>query len=361
MNCKKKEGKLRRKIIIISLVIFIILFGMLIFPKIEVPHWIKGVAKISPSREMIFARGADGEVITNIVDNRTGFTNSSKLISFDRGESVVLDIKAELKAGQVLNKGDTLGLIYSSKQQEELTQLTGNLRILQATLKARKSGKKIAEIQQAKERLALAKAEFEKQKKVVSRLKVLFDKEFCSKEKYQLANDELDILSLTIKVRQAELQSYQTGDKNEDINTVKQQIAAVEEEISFLKETIDTKNTIVAPFDCVLESSFSTDTLLILSDKLSAVAFIPVSLEKSINIKKGDKVSFYGPEDVSGLTGIVNRKLQTMQLMNGKQCILISAKIENLTKDFISGIIAKAKIDCGKQSLKNYFLNNIIK
>ena len=258
-----------------------------------------------------------------------------------------------------MEKGDTLGAIYSSSRQENLIKLKGELQVLTATLKANKSGDKKTIVCEARERLAQAKVELEKQKKVVKRLKALYEKNLVAEAEYQTALDELNVLSKAVNVRQAELASSLSGEKAEDINMLQEQIAAVENELAFLQRQIDSQNTIIAPFNGRIERSFSSDTLFVLSNLDSAVAFMPVALEKAAHINMDEKVSFHSNGMKNSVSGNILMKQPVMQLVDGKQCIMVLATVKNLSNDFISGIISQAEINCGSVSLQTFIKRNI--
>ncbi len=349
--------KLNKTIIILAA--SLVLIGVFFLP-IKVPYAINSVAKILPAQQWLLSRGNDGEILTNTVNNISGINYSSRLFSFERGESMILDIDPSLENGQVVEKGDTLGIIYSSSRQENLIKLKGELQVLTATLEANKSGDKKTVVREAGERLAQAKVEFEKQAKVVKRLKVLYKKNLIAEADYQTAKDELNVLSKAVNVRQAELESSLSGEKTEEINMLKEQISAAENELAFLRQQIDSQNTIIAPFNGRIERSFSSDTLFVLSNIDSGIAFMPVALEKASYINDGQKVLFNTNVTMDSLSGNIQMKQPVMQLVDGKQCIIVLATIRNLSTDFISGIITQAEINCGSISLLSFIKRNIL-
>ena len=141
-ECQTGKGenlKLNRFTIIIAA--SLVLIGVFFLP-IKIPYAINSVAKILPAQQWILSKGNDGEILTNTVNNISGINYSSRLFSFERGESMILDIDPSLENGQAVEKGDTLGVIYSSSRQENLIKLKGELQVLTATLKANESGEK---------------------------------------------------------------------------------------------------------------------------------------------------------------------------------------------------------------------------
>lgn len=228
--------KINKTVIIFAAALAFI--GIFFLP-IRLPFAINSVAKILPARQWFLSRGNGGEILINTVNNINGINYSSRLYSFERGESIILDINPSLENGQTVKKGDTLGIIYSSSRQGNLIKLKGELQVLTATLKANTSGDKKTIVREAQERLAQAKVEFEKQNKVVKRLKALYEKHLVAEADYQTALDELNVLAKAVNVREAELESSLSGEKDEEINMLREQIFAVENELTFLQQQID--------------------------------------------------------------------------------------------------------------------------
>ncbi|MBI9072645.1 MAG: hypothetical protein JEY94_13665 [Melioribacteraceae bacterium] len=326
---------------------------------IEVPYTISGIAKILPNKQLILSRGSDGDILTNTVNHISGVNNSYQLTSFERGESMLLNLTPTLRNGQIVEKGDTLGVIYSSRQQEALIELNGELGILKATLKSNMSGEKKTEVKEAEERMEMAKSEYHKQSQIVERLNALMQRDLIAKEEYQTASDELIVLSKAINVRKAELESCLSGVKAEEINTLKKQINAIENKISFLNKKAAKQNSITAPFSGRIDRSFSNDTLFTLSNFDSGIAFIPVPLKEASYIETNELVSFELTNTNSALSGTVQTKQPVMQFIGGKQCLIILAQIDNLSNNFISGIIAQAQIQCEPVQLDTFIIRTI--
>lgn len=338
-----------------------ILFLAAFFIPFKLSYKINSVAKLMPAQQWILSRGADGDIQTNTINHLSGINNSYQLTSFERGESMFLDLDPKLKNGQVVEQGDTVGVIYSSSQQESLVQLNGELHVLKATLEVSLSGVKKTEVKEASERLEMSKSEHHKQKKIVERLNKLLKKELIAEEDYQTAEDELNVLAKGVNVREAELESSLSGEKTEEINMLNKQIAAVENRISFIQQQIDSQNSIVVPFRGRIERSFSTDTLFVLSNFDLGIAFIPVALEEASYFSEGEKVSFTSANTSELFTGVVQMKQPVMQIIGGKQCIIVLATVYDISKDFISGMISQAEINCGTISLTTYLKRNILK
>ena len=347
----------RKQKIQIIVIVSIVLLAVLFVP-FELPYKIETVAKLMPAQQWILSRGTDGDIQTNTINHLSGINNSYQLTSFERGESMLLDISHKIKNGQIVEKGDTIGTIYSSSQQESLIQLNGELQVLKATLEVSLSGVKKTEVKEAKERLEMSKSEYHKQKKIVERLSSLLEKELIAAEDYQTASDELSVLEKAVNVREAELESSLSGEKIEEINMLKKQISAVENTISFLEKQKDAQSSIIAPFNGRLERSFSKDTLLVLSNFDIGVAFMPVAMQESEYIDEGGKVSFKTNNASELLTGVVQMKQPVMQIIGGRQCIMVLATVYNMSSDFVSGMITQAEINCGTVTLQTFLKRN---
>lgn len=342
----------------ISAIVSIVLLIVLFVP-FELPYNIESVAKLMPAKQWILSRGVDGDIQTSTINHLSGINNSYQLTSFERGESMLLDISHNLKNGEVVQKGDTIAVIYSSSQQENLIQLSGELSVLKATLDVSMSGVKSTEIKESKERLEMSKSEYHKQMKIVERLGNLFQRELIAEEDYQTADDELNVLAKAVNVREAELESSLSGEKIEEVNMLKKQISAVESEITFLQKQKDAQSSIIAPFSGRIERSFSNDTLLTLSNFDLGIAFIPVTLEESEYIGEGEKVTFITNNTTELLSGVVQMKQPVMQIIGGRQCIMVLATVYDISKDFVSGMLTQAEINCGTVTLQTYLQRNI--
>lgn len=346
------------KIVQISLIGSIILLTIFFVPY-ELSYNIDSVAKLLPAKQWLLVRGSNGDIQTSNINHLNGTSISYQLTSFERGESMTLELNPEMTNGQIIEKGDTIGIIHSSAQQESLVELNGELNVLKATLAVSMSGVKKTEMKEASERLEMSRSEYQKQKKIVERLKRLVEKELIAEEDYQTAEDELRVLAKAVNVREAELESSLSGEKVEEINLLNKQITAVANKISFLESQIDSQNHIIAPFNGRIERSFSQDTLLVLSNIELAVALMPVALEESSYINEGENVTFKMSDTSQIFLGIVQMKQPVMHIVGGKQCVMVLATIPNLSTKFISGMLSKAEINCGNVSLQTYLKRNI--
>lgn len=354
----KKEIELKKKHQVLIIIIIILVISGLFFLPVKVPFIIDSVAKILPARQWILYRGNDGEIITNTVNNLNVTNSIYQRISFERGESIILDMGPANRLN-IAAKGDTLGYIYSSARQADLIRLKGELDVLNAAVKAGMSGDKKTEVQAAEQRLALAVSEVDKQTKIVDRLKKLLEKDIIAKAEYQEEADELYTLTKAVKIRQAELESSLSGEKAEEIEMLKKQITAVNNEISFLQRQIDSQNIITAPFSGRLDRSFSNDTLLVLSNFDLGVGYIPVHLAEADYISDDGRVSFKSNSQAAELSGKVLKKHPAMKMIGGKQCMIVLTDVSPLTNDFVSGSLAQAKINCGQIALQTYLIRNI--
>jgi len=350
---KKKQN------IIISIAVLLILLALFFLP-VQIPYKVNSVAKILPARQLILSRGNSGEIIVSINDMLNGKDDTYQIISPERGEATILYLDPMLKNGQVVAQGDTLGTIYSSNQQENLVQLNGELKVLKASLKVAMSGEKRTKIEESRQKLEVAKMEFEKQKKIVDRLKKLWGKNLISQEEYETQADELAILAKEVNVSQAELEATLSGEKDEVIKQLKEQISAVENEMAFLKEQLASENLILAPFSGRIDMNFSKDTLLIVSHFERGIAYIPVPIEDAVYINHGDSVSYNSTYPETPLSGEIQMKQSVMQMVGGKQCLLVVASAEPLANNFISGLLVPAEINSGSVSLPGYLQRNIL-
>ena len=83
--------------VLISIILLIVLFV-----PFKLSYNIESVAKLMPAKQWILERGVDGDIQTSTINHLSGINNSYQLTSFERGESMFLDISSELKNGEIV-------------------------------------------------------------------------------------------------------------------------------------------------------------------------------------------------------------------------------------------------------------------
>ncbi len=86
----------KNRLILITTAFILTLLALFFLP-VKVPYTIDSVAKMLPAHRWVLLRGNDGEIITNTENLVSGINNSYQLTSFERGESIILNLDPKLK------------------------------------------------------------------------------------------------------------------------------------------------------------------------------------------------------------------------------------------------------------------------
>jgi hypothetical protein len=307
-----------------AIIIGLLLLFVFLLP-LEIEYSVSSYAKVLPAQQWVVMRGNDGMYISTIKDVTKGINSLYQVNQFERGGSVEVRLNPELRPNQVVNYGDTLGIIYSSTNMQRYIELQGRLSVAKAELDVNLSGEKESIIKQAEQNLKLAQSQEDRQSKVVDRLQQLYEKRIVSEEEYQLAADALRSLKIEVEVRQAAYETARTGAKDAEIQRLKMNIVSLENQIESIQNQLNSYN-IIAPFTGRIERSFSNDTLLILSETEQCLVFIPIGIDEKKYLLPDSRISVSVGSDV--LTASILDINNTIEVVNNKQCVTLTAVMD---------------------------------
>lgn len=152
----------------------------------------------------------------------------------------IQDFKVE--EGDIVEKGDTLAILYSPEVYAKMTQAEGASMAAKALGEKANKGLRSEQITMAYETWQKAKAGLVIAEKSYKRVKSLFEKEVISEQKYDETKAKYDMMVATEKTAKAQYQMAKEGARKEDKEAAKAQImrakGIVEEVASFMSETI---------------------------------------------------------------------------------------------------------------------------
>jgi len=244
----------------IAILAIILLF---IFP-INLPHSVKVPGKVLPQKEWVLRKTDNGLIVTQLINNKTGLSEDYFVTQFERGDAVQLELKSK-KNNFSVSKNDTIGIIHSNEINRRLVQLQGKLAETKASLKLNLTGVKKAIISAAKEKLAFEEEKSKEQKKILARLKAMYEKDLISVEEYEIAQNESNLNDINIAIAKAQLEAVKTGEKPEQIQFINSQINTLENEIAILENRIS-NFVIISPIDGIENQIPNSDTILFVAD-----------------------------------------------------------------------------------------------
>ena len=347
-----------KKVIFIT-VSTVILLIFLFFP-VHIPYSIETMGKIRPYRELIVKMEPDGRFTSVLQNHMEGTVEQSSVTQYKRGDPISFHLHPNVIPGCHITAGDTLGWIESQEIERQLTQLTGELAVQNALLRQMEAGEKQAVIDEARKRLEYAREQVAEQQKIVKRTKDLFETKFVPQQDYEIAVSALRLYELNVEIAEKQLLSLQTGAKQEEINLVHSQIAAIETEIASLHERLE-RYTIISPLSGIALDSLSDDIILEIGDTTHFVIDIPLKLNIHDYIHIGQEVKFRFAGLKSTLYGNICKIGNVAQFKRDEQFFLAVAQINDDNTSLLPGTIARCLLVCAPVTPLEYFYKSISK
>ena len=196
---------------------------------------------------------------------------------FDRGD--IVNVGFERLDRDTVSAGDTIAIVRSQQLNERLVQLGNQLAIERARLRQLSTGQKPEIRNAAVDEKRLARQELELRQKQYDRMKGLVDEGLVSQNDFEVAATALDQARTRLELAESRRTVVETGEKPEDIDLAKANIAAIQREISFIKSTAAVF-TLQSPLSGFLR--FETDVesdKLIVEDVSAQIFVIPIRLD----------------------------------------------------------------------------------
>lgn len=344
---------------IISVSIIVLIGGFLLSP-FTVPYELVSYGKIMPARKWVLSKGSDGQLIASSTNYETGVSDGYSVSQFERGTEMQFKLRPTLMTEGYVQLGDTVGSIYASDIEERLAELNGLRAVAEAELEANLVGEKPAIIKEAEHRMARDKAEALEQHRTVYRLQKLYDKALIAEQELESAIAKATILDLEVSIDQAQLEAVQTGEKSAQIKLYEAQIEAYQQQHKALEKRFKSFN-ITSPIEGKITRTFSSDTLLVISDTTAFVAFLPIKLNDLKYLSEAESVnilSLGSGETVSGELVSLDKEVHVIQ---GEQVIVVAAVLKKVSSDIMPGILAQCIIICKPvtsiEYVRRFFLN----
>ena len=328
---------------IIAIILFIVL-------PINLPYSIEVPGKVLPQKEWILSKSNNGMIVTQLVNNKTGLSEDYFVTQFERGDAVKLELNSNRNNFSV-SKNDTIGIIHSNEIDRRLVQLRGKLAETKASLKINLTGNKKSIIKAAEQKLAYEKEKSSEQKKILARLKAMYEKELISLEEYEIAQNESNLNDINIAIAEAQLEAVKTGQKPEQIQLIKSQILSIEDEITTLEGRLS-NFVIISPIDGTVNQIVKSDTILFVADTSGYVILMPVNIKEKEYLDRDVTIDLQLPFSnnitEANFLGLDNK----VQIFNGTQVILAKAIVDKDKINFLPGMYVQCKLHLGSVSIK---------
>lgn len=336
------------KITIATVAIIAIIF-FFIFP-INLPYSIEVPGKVLPQKEWILSKSDNGMIVTQLINNKTGLSEDYFVTQFERGDAVKLELNSNRNNFSV-SKNDTIGIIHSNEINRRLVQLQGKLSETKASLKINLTGNKRAIIKAAEQKLAFENEKSREQKKILERLKAMYEKSLISIEEYEIAQNESNLNDINIAIAEAQLEAVKTGEKPEQIQLIYSQISSIEDEISTLESRLS-NFVIISPIDGTVNQIAKSDTILFVADTSGYVILMPINIQEKEYLNENITIDLQLPYSKNSIEADFLGLDNKVQIFNGTQIILAKAIVDKDKLDFLPGMYVQCKLYLGSVSIK---------
>lgn len=309
-------------------------------------------------------RNLDGTFVTTFKDNISGSICSNSVTEFLSSADARFVLSPLVQQKDFINTGDTIGRIISNDEEVKIQTIEGELNVQKATLRLFSTGEKNADVDEAANRLSLAKQELMAQKQIFQRYEALNKDTLITQFEFENAQNQLKAKELNVAIAEAFYRSVTSGDKPEQTGLIETRIRALDNQIRLMKER-QSKFTVISPVSgyLVKKKRLTEDVtfMMEIADTSGFVAQLPVEYHERDILKPGleTRLKMIGCwYCISGKTFNVDN---TVQLISGKQAIYVSSLFESTGNGLMPGIVLEAKIYCDAVTPAEYISRTVRK
>jgi hypothetical protein len=343
-----------RKTLFFWIIFITIIIVLLLLPiKLNYNLYVKG--KILPSKEWIIYKGTDGRLTSQLINYKSGISQSYDVNLFDRGDAMQFAFDEELFSGSQILASDTIGVVYSNEIERQIENLKGQIILAKASLSLNLTGEKQAIIDQENKTLEYAIKQAEEQKKILDRIEVMYKKGLVSQEEYEITKGTYDLSNINISISKARLQTVESGAKQEQIGLINSQIISLENELAVLKRRFE-EFTLTSPISGVVNRKTNSDTLMTISDVSEFILINPVKVNDKKFISDSAIIDIYAVGKRQNVKAYVIEIDNSVKIVNGIQVVTVTSVINGKGADIIPNLIVDCYIHTGKLSPFDYLV-----
>lgn len=268
-------------------VLILILVSLLFLP-VKVDYNIHTKGLVIPAHEWSLARTVEGNLVSSLKDNIQGSLKNYNVTEFQRGDVVEFKLNEELFNARAVQKGDTIGIVYSNEEQRKLLQLQGEFDVLYAELRFYTTGEKPEDVERARRQLLLAEQEVETQRRLMDRSQTLFEDSLISEQNYELELNALRLKEMQHNIAEAEYMSATTGQKPEQANLISTKMEVLKQQIDQIRDRIN-YFTLISPVSGMVvmnRGAENAELLINIIDTSAYVVLTPLDMFERSYIKK---------------------------------------------------------------------------
>jgi hypothetical protein len=348
----KKKSKI---VLYISPLIVSVIIILLVF-EVKVHQSFNTYFEVNPIQKWLLTKGVEGQIVSKIIDFESSVSKDYSVVQFERGESMNFKMDYSIMSKSSVVKGDTIGIIQSSKLQERLAELEGTILITQSDLAAKSTGEKSELIDEATNRVKFGDAKIIEKKRLYERAEELFNKEYISKEEQENALWNFKQAVIENEINKAQLQALMTGRKSEELQILKSAITSYNKEAQLLRKRLK-DFVITAPIHGEIIKRFSQDTLLTVNNTSQLILTAPLRYENKYYLTEGDSVSILiksSSEEIRGKLVSISKEVRNL---NSAQVLYVNILVDSSYTELIPGLLIQGEIILPKVTIKEFLFS----
>ena len=314
------------------------------------PFVVQAQCYFSAVEEWELVQDNPARLISRLKDNARMKIPAYTLLQFARQDFVRFSIGSDLTPGKTVEKDRILGEIVSSESQILFANLQGQVNKARANLQSFRTGEKVAVQNEAVEALNYAKTQLNVFLPQYERNRKLHQQKLISDEEWELSQKTEELLRQNIQLQDARLKVVQSGEKQEAVRTMQEEVGRFESQLQQLQRKISLgqiRNPIAGVF-----SASSGDSILCCVSRIDSVVSTMIIRSDMIPfVREGQRVVVRQWETGFRKTGAVLAVETKGTLVAGRPEFMVTAVLPNDGGAVRSGMIGRASILTDRASL----------
>ena len=347
--------KINRRYVLLAILFLIII---VLFLPIKVHYSFHAIAKIYPLKEWSLNRGQDDSYVSEMHNYKFNVLSHVKSYKFERGDVSEVFHQESYASGDLVENGDTLAYINSYYIENELAKLYSLKSVEEENLKMSLAGEKQELIEQAEQEYNFQMQQLELEKKNYTRYQKLFEDSIISTADFEVHENAFRLAEINLEIAGKNLNSMQTGDKEEEIDYIRQRIEGYEREIQSYEKLRD-QYFIISPISGIASFNSGLNGLITISDTSEYILKIPVKVNDVQYLDKITGIKFSMPGYSDKLDASFLDIDESVSLLSNEQLVMAKASISGGQLNLIPGMAVQCSVVCDKITLIKYLQRRI--
>lgn len=336
-------------------ILLLLAIAVIYWVPIRISDDISIAGKIYPAKQWVLFAGSNGQIMNTQIDLVAGVSHVYQSREFTRGDDVRFKINPEILTKSIIQKNDTVGVIYSNETMMQLNAARRDLAVKEAQLENYLTGLKEEDILLAEKKLRFAEIDADMQQKEYDRQKELHEQDVIADQNFDNQMRMAQLKQAQVEINKAELESARTGEKPETIELVKAEIEKIKTRIDDLETKLEMQ-TIVSPITGIFQNSYAADTLMIIESMDELIIKMPVSLKDRVRVFPGQKVTSTVLGQKQPFESEVVHMSNHISVSGGRQTFIVTAAIKKYESELLPGVVFRGKMEAEKILLRDYVM-----